>query len=57
MTANWSGMPPGIMPSVTPPAWPLANGDLAFLPLLVHLCSCVLVQVEEENLWQRTEGF
>ena len=44
MTANgWSG---------TPPFWPLANDDFALLPLLVHLCSCALVHVEEENLWQ-----
>ena len=45
MTANgWSGMPA--------PAWPLANDDFARLPLLVHLCSCVLVHVQEENLRQ-----
>ena len=45
MTANgWSGMPA--------PAWPLANDDFALLPLLVHLCSCALVHVEEENLRQ-----
>ena len=44
MTANgWSGMPP---------AWPLANDDFALQPLLVHLCSCVLVLVEEESLRQ-----
>ena len=45
MTANgWSGMPA--------PVWPLANDDFALLPLLVHLFSRELVDVQEENLRQ-----